>query len=95
MISLLMMHLLFIFPALLAFPLSLLADMNLTPAQNHELSEFSVQGVLDSAYYITIFVQYSFFQLIYKGSVYLNAVIHALIQNSFVLYFSVKHNFCW
>lgn len=85
--SLLMMHLLFIFPALLAFPLSLLADMNLTPAQNRELSGFSVQGVLDSAYYITIFVQYSFFQLIYKGTVYLSAVILALIHNFFPLFF--------
>lgn len=74
------MHLLFIFSALLTFPPSLLVDMNLTPAQNHELSEFSVQGVFDSAYYITIFVQYSFFQWIYKGSVYLSAVLLALIQ---------------
>lgn len=89
------MHLLFIFPALLAFPLSLLADMDLTPAQNHELSGFSVQGVLDSAYYITILVQYSFFQLIYKGSVYLNSVIHALIQRVFFLNLSVKHHYCW
>lgn len=89
-----MMHLLFIFPALLAFPLSLLADMNLTPAQNHELSGFLVRGILDSSYYITIFVQYSFFQLIYKGAVYLNAVTFALIPNYFPLYFSVKHHYC-
>lgn len=58
--SLLTMHLLFIFSALLAFPLSLLVDVNLMPAQNHELSEFSVQGVFESACCITAFVQYSF-----------------------------------
>lgn len=78
-----MMHLLFILSAVLAFPLSLLVDMNLTPPQNHELSEFSVQGVFDSAYYITIVVEYSFFQWIYKDSVYLNAVSLSFIQNFF------------
>jgi len=87
-----MMHLLYIFYALLAFPLSLLVDMNLTLAQNHELSEFSVQGFFDSAYYITVFVQYSVFQWIYKDSVYLNVVLLGLIQNfsfSFLFLLSV------
>lgn len=88
------MHWLFRFSALLAFPLNLLVDLNLTPAQNHELSEFSVQWVFDSAYYITIFVQYSFFQRIYKDSVYLNTVLLALIQNFFVkCYYGCWHDF--
>lgn len=45
-------------------------------------------------HFITIFVQYTFFQLIYKGAVYLNAVTFALIPNYFPLYFSVKHHYC-
>lgn len=47
---LLMVHLFFIFCALLALLLGLLVDINLTSAQTCELSEFSVQEVFDSAY---------------------------------------------
>lgn len=52
-----MVHLFFIFFALLALLLGLLVDINLTPAQTCELSEFSVREVFDTAYYITVFVQ--------------------------------------
>lgn len=91
-ISLVMVHLCFIFSVLLALPLTLLVDMNLTPAQNHELSEFSVQEVFDSALFYHCFCAAQFILMSVQGHCVLKCCFTCFDTDfSFFSFPSVKH----